>query len=114
MKGPLQYHRYQLEISQRGRSARAYVNSGHLNAALIELQEAIATAEQNLDCADVANAMQLPALATILQACKSLSDRGDEENGRIRELNTRIGILMQGRTTRRSAAGHRSLTWRPA
>ena len=75
----MQYQAYQLEVSDRGRSARASLKSGDLNAALDAVEESIATAEQNLHWADMAPVKQLFLLlryCTIARGCPISALRG--------------------------------------
>ena len=106
----MEYFRYQIEVSKRGHSARAALERGDLNSALDDVEEAVTTAEQNPDCTDVANPMQLPTLAIILRDCTHVSDCNADAYAHICELNSRVELLMHYRMTRRSAAGRPSLT----
>jgi hypothetical protein len=51
----VQFLRYLMEVSKRGHSARAALRRGDLNSALDDVETAVTTAEQNLDCIDMAN-----------------------------------------------------------
>jgi Tfp pilus assembly protein PilF len=101
----LRYQRYRIEITQRSRGARASLENGDLDAALSELEEAIATAEQNLGCAQVAPAMQLALIATLVRDCTSVPDRSARQSSRMRALTSRIELLLQARMARGSAGG---------
>jgi hypothetical protein len=101
----VQYDRYQLEVSGGGRSARASLNSGDLNAALDAVEVSIALAEQNLHWADMAPVKQLFSLATILHHCARLPGCSAEVYERISDLNSRVELLLHGRMTRKKPVG---------
>jgi hypothetical protein len=109
----LEYFRYQIEVSKRGHSGRASLGRGDLNFALDDVEEAVTTAEQNQDCVDVANPMQLPALATLLRDCTRVSDCSADAYAHISAPRSRAELLMHYRMTCRSAAGRPSLTRPP-
>lgn len=106
----MQFFVYQIEVAKRGDSARASLQRGDLNSALDDVEAAVTTAEQNLNCVDVANPTQLPALATILRDCTHVSDCSAEAYAHICELSSRVELLMHYRMTLRAAAGRPSLT----
>jgi hypothetical protein len=107
VRTPVQYQAYQLEVSDRGRSARASLKSGDLNAALDAVEDSIATAEQNPHWADMAPVKQLFSLATILHHCTRVSDLSAEGYERIGELNSRVELLLHGRMMRKRPVGLR-------
>jgi hypothetical protein len=106
----VQIFRYQIEVSKRGHSARAALQRGDLNSALDDVEAAVTTAEQNLDCVDVTNPTQLPALVTILRDCTHVSDSSAEAYAHVCELSSRVAALMHYRMMCRTAAGGPSLT----
>lgn len=101
----MQYQNYQLEVADGGRSARAFLKSGDLKAALDAVEGTIQKAEQNVHWADMAPVKQLFALATILHHCTRRSDCGSEGGERVGELNSRVERLLQGRMIRRRPVG---------
>jgi len=103
----VQYQTYQLEVSDRGRSARASLKIGDLNAALDAVEESIATSEQNLHWVDMAPVKPLFSLATILHHCTRVSDLSAERYERIGELNSRVELLLHGRMMRKRPVGLR-------
>lgn len=103
----MEYQRYQLEVSDGSRSARASLKSGDLNAALDAVEETLVTAEQNLHWADMAPSKALFSLATILHRCTRMPNCSAEGYGRIGELNSRIELLLHGRMMRKRPVGLR-------
>jgi hypothetical protein len=94
-----------MQVTQRSRDARADLETGDLDAALNAMEEIIATAEQNLRCAHMAPAMQLALITTLLNDCKAAPDRSIDQYMRIRALNYRIELVLQGRRRGASASG---------
>ena len=97
------YRQYQTEVAQRSRDARACLMTGDLAAALNGLDEILATAEQNLACAQVASPMQLALIGTLLRDCTTVPHRSIDQSVQIRTLTSRLDLLLQSRTRRRSA-----------
>jgi len=97
------YRQYQTEVAQRSRDARACLMTGDLAAALNGLDEILATAEQNLACAQVAPPMQLALIGTLLRDCTTVPHRSIDQSVQIRTLTSRLDLLLQSRTRRRSA-----------
>ena len=101
----MQFHRYQLEVFDRGRSARASLKSGDLDAALDAVAETLVTVQQNPHWADTTPVRHLFAFATILHDCTRISDKSTERYARIRELKSRVELLLHHRMMRKRPVG---------